>query len=85
MMDALLAGLATVVERIAQVIPSVDIPWTEITTAVMEWREVLAIWMDTFPFLYTGVVVVGLMISVLVAKVGWYWINWLIRKIPGVS
>lgn len=85
MMNRLLEALATVVRRVASVIPSVSIPFAEIADALSEWTETFRLWMETFPFLHTMVVILGLMIAVGVATIVWYWVNWLIRKLPFIN
>lgn len=84
-MNTLLEALATVVRRVASVIPRVSIPFGEIADALAEWTETYRLWMGTFPFLHTMVVILGLMIAVGVATVIWYWVNWLIRKLPFID
>lgn len=84
-MNQLLEALASVVRRVASVIPSVGIPFREIGDAIAEWTETFRLWMETFPFLHTMVVIFGLMIAVGVATIGWYWVNWLIRKLPFID
>lgn len=84
-MNTLLEALAAVVRRVASVIPTVSIPFDEIANALAEWTDTFRLWMETFPFLHTMVVILGLMIAVGVATVIWYWVNWLIRKLPFID
>jgi len=84
--DGILSGVAGVINGIAGKIPSISgIPWDKIMTAGANFTAAITIWMDAFPFIYDILIVSGLMLLVGIGKITFFWISFLIKKIPFIS
>lgn len=86
MFDGFLGSLAGVIDKLAAYMPVLpDLHMSDIAAAFDSVVTVLKVLMDTINPMYTGLVVAGLMMAVKLFLIAWYWIMWVIKKIPGVS
>lgn len=79
-------GLAFIIEKLGAVVPSLpDLHLVDITQALADFMGAIRLWMTVFPFLWTIVLVMGIMVAFKLILIAWYWINWLINKIPFIG
>lgn len=86
MFEQLIGFVADAVDRFIARLPVVDMSWmASIVQAASEIVEFIVWAYNIFPPLRTAVLIVTAGFIVESLFVAWYWINWLIKKIPGVS
>lgn len=79
-MDAVGSALDRFLERL----PAFDSDWP-IAEAVRTLAEYAVLAWELFPPIKTVLLVLAAYVAVELVLIAWYWINWLIKKIPGLS
>lgn len=85
-MDQIMSGLADILNKIAEHVPAIPLlPLAEMTAALADFIEAVQLWQEVFPWLFDVMIAIGIMIAIKLAMIAWYWINWLIKKIPFIG
>lgn len=84
-LDWLMNMVATALDGFVSRLPAFSTASWPVASSISTLAGYIALMWNLFPGLSTALQILAAGVAVEVALLAWYWINWFIKKIPGIG